>query len=181
MKRGIVGFYTLSSFTLAIADLPPEYAKHLPRYDLIPSALIGRLARDQKVRGQGVRRSFARRRGSQGDWRSRSLAVFAIVVEATDEKAASLLSRLWICTISEPPLRLFMPNDRSGGGYFLARCLDSLRLLIPRRIRKGRHDGSPSPQRQRAKTNQINKQSTAATTSTKAPISRRAYHFRVLI
>ena len=42
-QRRIVGFYSLSSFTLAIADLPREYAKRLPRYDLIPAALIGRL------------------------------------------------------------------------------------------------------------------------------------------
>ena len=53
-QRGIVGFYSLSSFTLAIADLPPEHAKHLPRYDAIPAALIGRLARDEKVQGEGV-------------------------------------------------------------------------------------------------------------------------------
>jgi hypothetical protein len=33
-QRGIVGFYSLSSFTLAITDLPPEHAKRLPRYDL---------------------------------------------------------------------------------------------------------------------------------------------------
>ena len=37
IKVGIVGFYNLSSFTLAIADLPRKYAKRLPRYDLIPS------------------------------------------------------------------------------------------------------------------------------------------------
>jgi hypothetical protein len=53
-RGGIVGFYSLSSFTLAIADLPPEHAKRLPRYDAIPAALIGRLARDEKVRGEGV-------------------------------------------------------------------------------------------------------------------------------
>src|ERR1035441_5716821 len=53
-QHRIVGFYSLSSFTLAIADLPSEYATRLPRYALIPSALIGRLARDQKVRGEGV-------------------------------------------------------------------------------------------------------------------------------
>ena len=42
-QRGIVGFYSLSSFTLSITDLPPERAKRLPRYDAIPAALIGRL------------------------------------------------------------------------------------------------------------------------------------------
>src|ERR1700722_17611801 len=53
-QRGVVGFYSLSSFALAIADLPPEHAKRLPRYDAIPAALVGRLARDETVRGEGV-------------------------------------------------------------------------------------------------------------------------------
>src|SRR5712672_539453 len=53
-RLGVVGFYSLSTFTLTIVDLPPELAKRLPRYDLILAALIGRLARDQRVRGQGV-------------------------------------------------------------------------------------------------------------------------------
>ena len=53
-QHGIVGFYSLSSFTLAIADLPPEHVKRLPRYGVIPAALIGRLARDLRVRGEGV-------------------------------------------------------------------------------------------------------------------------------
>jgi hypothetical protein len=33
-QRGIVGFYSLSSFTLAITDLPPDHAKRPPCYDL---------------------------------------------------------------------------------------------------------------------------------------------------
>src|SRR5256885_14530130 len=46
--------YSLSSFTLAIADLPREHAKRLPRNDAIPAALIGRLARDERLRGEGI-------------------------------------------------------------------------------------------------------------------------------
>src|SRR5471032_3357243 len=52
-KLGIVGFYSLSFISLAIPDLPSEYTKRLPRYDAIPAALIGRLARDKRVRGEG--------------------------------------------------------------------------------------------------------------------------------
>ena len=51
-ERGVVGFYSLSSFTLALEDLPEEIARKLPRYDAIPAALISRLA--QKVRGSGI-------------------------------------------------------------------------------------------------------------------------------
>jgi len=67
-QYGIVGFYSLSSFTLTIAELPPEQAKRLPRYDAIPAALIGRLARDQKVRGEGVGGLLLADAVSKGDW-----------------------------------------------------------------------------------------------------------------
>src|SRR6266511_400235 len=77
-RHGVIVFYSLSSFTLSITDLPPEHAKRLPRYDMIPAALIGRLARDQRVRGEGIGGLLladAVRRVLEA---ARSLAVFAI-------------------------------------------------------------------------------------------------------
>ncbi len=49
-----MGFYSLSSLSLTLEDLPDEFVNRLPRYDAIPAALIGRLARDERVRGQGA-------------------------------------------------------------------------------------------------------------------------------
>ena len=106
--RRIVGFYSLSSFTLTIVDLPPEYAKHLPRYDLIPAALIGRLARDQRVRGEGVGDLLLADAVRRVISASRSLAVFAIVVEATDEKATAFYRDFGFAPFPSRPLRLFM-------------------------------------------------------------------------
>lgn len=50
----IVGFYSLGAFTLTLESLPDEIACKLPRYDAIPAALIGRLARNEKVRGREI-------------------------------------------------------------------------------------------------------------------------------
>src|SRR5205823_9245717 len=44
-EEGVVGFYSLSMFTLTLETLPEALARKLPRYDAIPAALIGRLAR----------------------------------------------------------------------------------------------------------------------------------------
>lgn len=44
---GVVGFYSLSTLSLSLDHLPEEVAHKLPRYDAIPAALIGRLARDE--------------------------------------------------------------------------------------------------------------------------------------
>ena len=112
-QRGVVGFYSLSSFTLAIADLPPENAKRLPRYDAIPAALIGRLARDEKVRGEGVGDLLLADAIRRVIGASRSLAVFAIVVEATDEKAAVFYRDFGFVPFPNRPLRLFMPASEA--------------------------------------------------------------------
>jgi GNAT superfamily N-acetyltransferase len=113
-QGGIVGFYSLSSFTLTIADLPPELAKRLPRYDAIPAALIGRLARDEKVRGEGIGELLLADAVRRVIGAARSLAVFAIVVEATEEKAAAFYRDFGFMPFPNRPLRLFMPASEAA-------------------------------------------------------------------
>ncbi len=113
-QHGIVGFYSLSSFTLAITDLPPVHVKRLPRYDVIPAALIGRLARDARVRGEGVGDILLADAVRRVVSTSRSLAVFAIVVEATDEKAAAFYRDFGFAPFPSRPLRLFMPMTEAA-------------------------------------------------------------------
>jgi len=114
VQRGIVGFYSLSSFRLAIADLPPEHAKRLPRYDAIPAALIGRLARDKKVRGEGVDDLLLADAVRRVIEAACSLAVFAIVVEATDDKAAAFYRDFGFAPFPNRLLRLFMPASEAA-------------------------------------------------------------------
>jgi ribosomal protein S18 acetylase RimI-like enzyme len=113
-QHGIVGFYSLSSFTLAISDLPPEHARRLPRYDLIPAALIGRLARDVKVHGAGIGELLLADAVRRVIAAARSLAVFAIVVEATNEKAAAFYRDFGFMPFPSRPLRLFMPSSEAA-------------------------------------------------------------------
>jgi len=113
-QRRIVGFYSLNSFTLAVADLPPEHAKRLPRYDLIPAALIGRLARDEKVRGEGIGAHLLADAVRRVVGAANSLAVFAIVVEAMDEKAAAFYRSFGFRPFPNRPLRLFMPTSEAA-------------------------------------------------------------------
>lgn len=110
----IVGFHSLSSFTLSISDLPPEHAKRLPRYDAIPAALIGRLARDQKARGEGIGDLLLADAVRRVVGASRMLAVFAIVVEATNETAAAFYRDFGFAPFPSRPLRLFMPASEAA-------------------------------------------------------------------
>jgi GNAT superfamily N-acetyltransferase len=113
-RREIVGFYSLSSFTLAIDELPPEHAKRLPRYDAIPAALVGRLARHEKVRGEGIGDLLLADAVRRVIGAARSLAVFAIVVEAADEKAAAFYRDFGFMPFPSRPLRLFMPASEAA-------------------------------------------------------------------
>jgi GNAT superfamily N-acetyltransferase len=113
-QYGIVGFYSLSSFTLSILDLPPEKAKHLPRYDVIPAALIERLARDERVRGEGVGDFLLADAVRRVIGASHSLAVFAIVAKAMDEKAAAFYRDFGFTPFPTRPLRLFMPVSEAA-------------------------------------------------------------------
>jgi GNAT superfamily N-acetyltransferase len=108
-RFGVVGFYSLSTFTLTIVDLPAEHAKRLPRYDLIPAALIGRLARDQCVRGEGVGDLLLADAISRILSVAITLAVFAIVVEAKDERAAAFYAGFGFVPFPNRPFRLFIP------------------------------------------------------------------------
>lgn len=110
-RLGVVGFYSLSSFTLTIADLPDEHGKRFPRYDLIPAASVGRLARDVRVKGQGVGDLLLADAVSRTLSAASTLAVFAIVVEAKDEPAAAFYRDFGFAPFPTRPLRLFMPTS----------------------------------------------------------------------
>jgi len=104
----------LSSFTLTIADLPPEHAKRLPRYDAIRAALIGRLAGDEKVRGEGIGELLLADAIRRVIGAARSFAVFAIAVESIDENAAAFYRGFGFTAFPNRPLRLFMPASEAA-------------------------------------------------------------------
>jgi GNAT superfamily N-acetyltransferase len=109
-KLGVVGFYSLSSFTLSLHDLPEEISRKLPHYESIPAALIGRLASDERVRGQGIGdllpADAIRRILDAG----RTIAVFAIVVDAKDDRAAEFYRKFGFRAFRSRPRRLYLPT-----------------------------------------------------------------------
>lgn len=107
-ELGIVGFYSLSSYTLALDDLPEDLARKLPRYDAIPAARIGRLARDVRVRGQGVGELLLADAVRRILGAARSVAVFAIVVDAKGDPAAAFYRRFGFQPFPLRPRRLFL-------------------------------------------------------------------------
>jgi GNAT superfamily N-acetyltransferase len=107
-ELGVVGFYGLSSYTLALDDLPADLARRLPRYDAIPAARIGRLARDKRVRGQGVGELLLADAVRRILGAGRTVAVFAIVVDAKDNRVIDFYRRFGFQPFPSRPNRLFL-------------------------------------------------------------------------
>jgi ribosomal protein S18 acetylase RimI-like enzyme len=116
-ERCVIGFYSLSSFTLAIDDLPDEVVRKLPRYHAIPAALIGRLARDQRVRRQGIGELLLADAVRRILAASRSLAVFAIVVDAKDDHAVAFYENFGFRRFPTRPGRLFLLTSTAAEAF----------------------------------------------------------------
>ena len=106
-ELGVVGFYSLGAFTLTLTDLPAEVARTLPRYDAIPAALIGRLARDQRV-GKGVGELLLADAFGRILDAARTLAVFAILVDAKDASAARFYAEFGFRPFPNRSERMFL-------------------------------------------------------------------------
>ena len=105
---GVVGFYSLGAFTLVLDNLPADLARGLPRYDAIPAALIGRLARHERVRGQRIGDLLLADAIMRILDAGRTLAIFAIVVDAKDERAARFYTEFGFRPFPLHPNRLFL-------------------------------------------------------------------------
>jgi predicted GNAT family N-acyltransferase len=108
---GIAGFYSLSMFTVALEHLPPDLARKLPRYEAIPAALIGRLARHERTRGTGmgdILLADALRRTLSA---SETIAAYAILLDAKDEAAARFYQARGFAPLPDKPDRLFILSE----------------------------------------------------------------------
>ncbi len=105
----IAGFYTLSAFSVRAAELPEAIARQLPRYPLIPATMLGRLAVDQRYRGQGLGGVVlldALRRARDA---SQQVASVAVIVDAKSDEARSFYEHYQFMRFVSDPYRLFLP------------------------------------------------------------------------
>jgi GNAT superfamily N-acetyltransferase len=106
---GIVGFYSLSALHIDIGELPDWIAKRLPRYDAVPAALIGRLARDVRVRGQGVGDLLLADAIRRLIRSSDEIAIFAVIADAKDKNAEAFYRTHGFASFPSRPMRLYLP------------------------------------------------------------------------
>lgn len=103
----IAGFYTLSSHSIPLNELAPEWAKKLPRYPSVPAVLIGWLGRDLAFRGQAIgpmllHDAIVRLVTSPA-------GVYAICADAIDEAAAAFYRTHQFQSFLSRPSSLYLP------------------------------------------------------------------------
>lgn len=105
----VLGFYSLSASCISAFDLPTDLAKKLPRYPHLPVTLLGRLATDQSVRGQGLGQFLLPDALYRSLQAATAIAAMAVVVDAKDGDAAAFYRRFGFMPLSTSEGRMFMP------------------------------------------------------------------------
>jgi GNAT superfamily N-acetyltransferase len=118
---GVAGFYSLSMCSIRVDELPDKLAKRLPRYGLIPAALIGRLARHSRLRGQGLGEILVADAVARIVAAERSVAAWAILVDAKSDRVAAFYKTLGFQPFPTQPLKLFMPMADAAAAVAKAR------------------------------------------------------------
>lgn len=103
----VAGYYTLSSASVGLSDLPATVAKKLPRYPFVPTVRMGRLAVDQGFQGQGL--GAALLADALAHAARSEIAAYALLVDAKDETAADFYRHHGFLVLPDQALTLFLP------------------------------------------------------------------------
>lgn len=103
----VAGYYTLTSASVLLTDLPDDVSKKLPRYPTVPAVRLGRLAIDRSFQGQGLGGALL---ADALDRAIRSeVASYAMVVDAKDDAATAFYRHHGFIEFPSSPRRLFLP------------------------------------------------------------------------
>jgi predicted GNAT family N-acyltransferase len=120
-EMNVLGYYTLSSYTVDITVLDEAFAKKLPRYPVLPATLLGRLAVDHSQKGKRLGELLlvdALKRSLDAAMQVSSLAVMA---EALDDQALRFYLKYGFQQFRQEPMKL----------YFPMKSVEELKLIPP--------------------------------------------------
>ena len=104
----IAGYYTLSSFSVEVGELPESLHRTLPRYPRLPATHLGRLAQDARFPCTGYRLLMdALTRAYR---QSAQVASRAIVADAKDERARQCYRTFGLEPLGHSANRVFLPG-----------------------------------------------------------------------
>ncbi|MGD0949299.1 MAG: GNAT family N-acetyltransferase [Candidatus Binatia bacterium] len=113
----VAAYYTLSAASVALADLPPEDTKRLPRYPTLPAVRIGGLAVDRGFQRRGL--GGALLMNAVDRTLQTNIATFTLLVDAKNDQAVAFYQRYGFRPLVSQPRTLFLPlatAHRAFGG-----------------------------------------------------------------
>ena len=103
----VAGFYTLSSHSIPLIDVPADVARKLPRYPSIPAVLIGWLGRDLAFRGQHIGPMLLA--DAIARLAAAPVGIHAICADAIDAAAAAFYREHQFQAFNSRPLGFYLP------------------------------------------------------------------------
>jgi predicted N-acetyltransferase YhbS len=103
--RQVIGYYSLSA-----NDLPEKSRSRLPKYP-VPVVLLGRLAVAKSHQSMGLGSILLTDSLQRVVQASQVMAVYAVVVDALNDRAAEFYQQFGFIPMPSQPLKLFMPME----------------------------------------------------------------------
>jgi predicted GNAT family N-acyltransferase len=113
-RRTILGYYTLSQYSVQLNHIPIELSKKFPKYPAIPATLLGRLAREISTKGMGIGELLLLDALYRALEMSVQVASAAVVTHAKDQKAADFYKKYGFIELPNTELHLFLPMATIG-------------------------------------------------------------------
>jgi ribosomal protein S18 acetylase RimI-like enzyme len=110
-SKTIAGYYTLSAYSVGLDKIPEEIARKLTRMPEVPATLVGRLARSNAFRGQGIGEILLIDALKRSLANSKHVASWTVMVDAKDANAVAFYKKYGFMDIPATANRLFLPME----------------------------------------------------------------------
>lgn len=107
--KTVAGYYTLSQYAIQLDAVPEEIAKKLPKYPMVPTTLVGRLAVSTEFRAQRLGELLLMDALHRSLVLSEQAASAGVIVDAKDESAVSFYRKYGFLDLPKVERRLFLP------------------------------------------------------------------------
>lgn len=108
-EMNVLAYYTLSSYIVDVTALDEAFAKHLPRYPLLPATLLGRLGVDNSQKGKRFGELILVDALKKSLDVAMQVASIAVIAEALDEEAVSFYMKYGFQKFRQESMKLYLP------------------------------------------------------------------------